>query len=151
MQEIVSLQPEKLANRLSLAAFYIQQKQDDKAEKTLRDAVQANPDDADRYLILADFLIKHAKVDKAEEELRAAIKAQPKNYKIRLGLARLYETVGDADKAILAASWYFSNSCGFFTFIFGMSSFCISSSIAKDSFNLLSFLSKEYLKGTIAC
>ena len=66
----------------------------DKAEKALRDAVQADPDDRQRYLLLVEFLASARGPEQAEKELLSAIQAQPKVYPLRFSLARLYEATG---------------------------------------------------------
>lgn len=98
MQEIISLEPQNMLHRVTLASFYARINQLDKAEKTLRDAIQEDPEDADRYLLLVEFLSSRKSVSSAEAELQAAIKAMPRAYKLRFSLAKLYEGKGETDK-----------------------------------------------------
>lgn len=98
MQEIAALEPKNMLHRASLASFYARINQLDKAEKTLRDAIQESPDDEERYLLLADFMAARKGVGSAEAELLGSIKSNPKAYKLRFGLAKLYEQTGAIDK-----------------------------------------------------
>lgn len=98
IQKIISLDPENLSYRRSLATFHAQTEQLDKAEKVLREAIQLEPDDADRYLLLSEFLATRKSVAAAETELRAAIKEYPESYQLYFGLARIYETIEVYDK-----------------------------------------------------
>lgn len=99
MQDIIRLEPKVLQHRVALAAFYARLNQVDKAEKTLRDAILEDPKDGDRYLLLADLLASRKGRSEAESELLTAIKNNPKIYKIRFGLAKLYEQAGELEKA----------------------------------------------------
>jgi tetratricopeptide (TPR) repeat protein len=70
----------------------------DKAETTLRDAINAKPDDIDRHLLLVEFLATRKSVGAAETELLAAIKSYPEAHKLQFSLARLYGQIGAHDK-----------------------------------------------------
>ena len=96
--EVVALDPKKLEYRTSLATFYARTNQADKAEKALRDAIQVDPKNEQSYLLLAEFLVSRKSVDQAEKELLAAIQAMPKAYKLRFGLASLYQAINKQDK-----------------------------------------------------
>jgi tetratricopeptide (TPR) repeat protein len=99
LQEIITIDPKKMEYRVQVARFYTQTKQLDKAEKVLRDAIQVDPDDEQRYLLLADFLASNRSGEAAEKELVAWTQAKPKAYKLRYGLAKLYEAMGKPDDA----------------------------------------------------
>lgn len=98
-REIVALEPKRLQHRLVLASFYARTNQLDKGEQVLREAIQADPDDQQRYLLLADFLASRRSGDAAEKELLSMIQANPKLYKLRFGLAKLYEAMNQPSKA----------------------------------------------------
>ena len=100
MLAIIGIEPDKLPHRMILASFYSQTNQLDKSEQTLRDAIQADTRDMDRYLLLADFLAEHRGPSQAEMELQNAIKAYPKSYRLRFGLASLYEKAETNGKAM---------------------------------------------------
>jgi len=99
LQEAIAVEPRKVQHRIMLASFYMQIDQLDKAEKTLRESIQADPEDMDRYMVLSEFLASRRTAAQAETELLAAIKANPKAHKLRFGLAKLYEQGGAGDKA----------------------------------------------------
>src|ERR1700728_1686436 len=56
LRAIVALEPKVLLHRYQLAHFYLQQKDIDSAEKTMREAVSSVPDSIDAKLQLAEFL-----------------------------------------------------------------------------------------------
>ena len=91
VEEVIRIEPEKFQPRATLASLYAQMDQPDKAEKILREAIQADPEDIDRRLLLAEFLLKRKGPAETETELQAAIKEKPKAYRLRFGLANLYE------------------------------------------------------------
>ena len=96
--EMIVIDPKKLEYRTSLATFYARTNQLDKAEKALRDEIQVDPKNEQSYLLLVDFLATRKSVDQAEKELLAAIQAMPKAYKLRFGLASLYQAMNKQDK-----------------------------------------------------
>jgi tetratricopeptide (TPR) repeat protein len=101
---MVELAPKRFETRAALAAFYRQNKQPDKAEKTLREAIEANKEDDQRYLALADLIVANQGVDAAVKEIQAFISARPKAYPIQFKLGQLYNATGrleEANKAYL--------------------------------------------------
>ena len=98
MVEIITLDPKKLEYRINLATFYARSNQLDKAEKTLRELIQVDPKNEEGYLLLTEFLATKKSAEQAEKELLANIQAMPKAYKLRFGLAKLYQATNNPDK-----------------------------------------------------
>lgn len=102
-KDVVAVEPNKLEHRIALATFYSRTNQLDKAEKTLREAILEDPDDERRYLLLTEFLVERkGAAEQAEKELLSAIQAKPKAYKLRFGLAKLYQAMNRPEKALHA-------------------------------------------------
>ena len=96
--EIVAADPKRLEYRTNLAVFYTRTNQADKAEKALRDAIQIDPEDETRYLLLTEFLATRKGPEVAEKELLSVAQSRPKAYKLRFGLAKLYQAMNSPEK-----------------------------------------------------
>ena len=96
--EVTEIDPKKLEYRVGLAGFYDRTKQSEKAEKSLRDAITVDPEDETRYLLLAEYLVARKGPDVAEKELLSVIQSKPKAYKVRFGLAKIYQATNKPEK-----------------------------------------------------
>ncbi|HKE43991.1 MAG TPA: tetratricopeptide repeat protein [Steroidobacteraceae bacterium] len=99
LQELVKLDPQQLSYRYRLAAFYASIKEPAKAEATLREAVKAAPAASEPKIALAEFLVSRGDRKAAEEQLQKFIAADPDNADLSFGLARLYESGNQLDRA----------------------------------------------------
>ncbi|HZF25781.1 MAG TPA: tetratricopeptide repeat protein, partial [Steroidobacteraceae bacterium] len=99
LQEVVKLNPQQLTHRYRLAAFYASIKEPAKAEATLREAVKSAPVAAEPKIALAEFLVSRGDRKGAEEELGRFIAADPENADLSFGLARLYESGNQLERA----------------------------------------------------
>jgi tetratricopeptide (TPR) repeat protein len=91
---------DRVAVRLFLTNFYMNQGQNDKAEQTLLQARDDAPTDSNVLLTLARFYYATGKADKAEQMLEEGVKAKPDSVDPLLVLADYHRRTGAMDKAI---------------------------------------------------
>lgn len=98
-KKIVTLDPSNLGHRARLAALMIKLGRMGDAETVLRQGVNDNPENVQAKLVLVDFLAKQMGKDKAEKQLQEYIQSESENDSLRNGLASLYLSTGEVDKA----------------------------------------------------
>jgi len=99
IQDVVALKPDEFKYRVALATFYATSGQKDKAEATLRKAIQENDEEPVRYLVLTEYFAKTKGAAAAEQELIKAIKQKPDMFELRFALVELYKKLNLHDKA----------------------------------------------------
>ena len=99
LKEIIRIDPKGLSHRLRLADYYIRLKKPDEAGKVMQQAVADLPDDSTAKLAMTKFIAKQKGKDEAEKALLGYINQSPDDYALRFGLASLYESYGELDKA----------------------------------------------------
>lgn len=98
-EHIAKLEPTIFNHRLRQVALYDQQRQYDKAESILKEAIRSNPDDEQRRVALVDYIAKRRGVETAEATLQEARKDLPRAGKLWFALGRLYESTQRSEKA----------------------------------------------------
>ncbi len=99
LRSVVRENPDELSHRLTLASFLSQTDQLDKAEQVAREAIAGDPDDAQRYLLLVNFLATRRDNETAIHELEGFVMEKPELTDLKFGLAGLYVSNGQVDKA----------------------------------------------------
>ena len=95
----LELEGKKVLNYSTLAAFYVERKELDKARSTLDKMAAALPDSPQPYLQMASIDLMEKNVDKAEQHLLQALKIDPKNSKLKISVAEFYVKRGSLDQA----------------------------------------------------
>jgi tetratricopeptide (TPR) repeat protein len=91
---------ERTQARLFLTNFYMNQKQNDKAEEVLLAARQDSPTDANVLLTLARFYYATGKSEQAEKMLEESVAAQPGQAEPLLVLSDYHRRTGQIEKAL---------------------------------------------------
>lgn len=91
---------ERTQARLFLTNFYMNQRQNDKAEEVLLEARKDTPNDANVLLTLARFYYATGKSDQAEKMLEESVAAQPGVADPLLVLSDYHRRTGQVDKAL---------------------------------------------------
>ncbi|VAW56587.1 hypothetical protein MNBD_GAMMA07-2713 [hydrothermal vent metagenome] len=98
--EKVVLKDNKLVEGISLlAAFYVAQGDEGKAEKLLIEGAKNNPKSVLLRVTLAKILAKNNKLVEAENYLKQAKEIEPDKYSLQVALASFYATSNQIDKA----------------------------------------------------
>ncbi|MCL2459039.1 MAG: tetratricopeptide repeat protein [Desulfobulbus sp.] len=95
----LELDGKKTINFATLAAFYVERKELDKARATLDKMAAALPDSPQPYLQMASIDLRENDVDKAEQHFQQALKLDPKNSKLKAAVANFYLMKGSLDQA----------------------------------------------------
>ena len=96
---IIKLQPEEVQHYKNLALFQVGINQLDKAEATLREAIQKLPDNEAATSNLIDFLVEKRSLEAAIAELQSVVQQKPDAYALKFKLASLQMANKQADKA----------------------------------------------------
>jgi tetratricopeptide (TPR) repeat protein len=99
LEKAVNLAPEYQEAHLLLGAAYMDNKQDDKAEREMRRALEINPKSAAAYFGLGDVLRRQEKYAEAEKVLQDGLKLEPKSHRGHFTLGQVYFAKGDVAKA----------------------------------------------------
>jgi len=91
---------ERIQARLFLTNFYINQRQNDKAEEVLLQARADAPGDSNVLITLARFYYSTGKSEQAEQMLEESVKAQPGAAEPLLVLADYHRRAGNVDMAL---------------------------------------------------
>jgi len=98
--EKVVLKDNKLVEGISLlAAFYVAEGDEGKAEKLLIEGAKNNPKSVLLRVTLAKILAKNSKLVEAENYLKQAKDIEPDKYSLQVALASFYATSNQIDKA----------------------------------------------------
>lgn len=106
-QATISLDPQDAEHRINLALTYTDYPPRDNPMKgilLLRELEQKYPDNPRVYTTLAQLAIKTNQVERAAERLEKAVELSPDNPDAVCPLARVYESLGQADKAAVMAA-----------------------------------------------
>jgi len=95
----LELDDKKIINYTTLASFYIERKELDKARALLDKMAAAMPDSSQPYLQMASIDLVENDMDKAEQHLLQALKVDPKNSKLKGAIADFYVKKGSLDQA----------------------------------------------------
>ncbi len=90
MNKIVSLDPNNLDNRFSLASFLIQSGKSKEAIPELQKILEVNPTNLYAHQFLAIAYMNENAYDKAEEEFNYMLKQQPDDVRIHSALGEIY-------------------------------------------------------------
>jgi len=97
---LITMRPSELAYRTDLAQIEVHEKQLDRAEATLRGAVQAAPRSDEAKLVLVSFLTEHRSAAQGDAALRSFIAAHPDDSRLRLALAAALEASNQPEQAL---------------------------------------------------
>lgn len=105
-EKAVNIYPAFLEARLRLGTAYMDLKQLDKAEATLRRAIQIDPKTANAWFALGELYLQLKRIDEAERALREGLAVENRSWQGHFALGRLYlgrrETVKAARQIALA-------------------------------------------------
>ncbi len=106
-QATISLDPQDADHRINLAVSYTDYPPRDNPMKgilLLRELEQKYPDNPRVYTTLAQLALKTNQVERAAERLEKAVALDPENPEAVCPLARVYESLGQAEKAAAMAA-----------------------------------------------
>jgi Tfp pilus assembly protein PilF len=112
-QRAVALAPDDPRAVATLAAFYAQAGESQRAIELVRTAIDRTPDSSDLRQTLAQLYIADGEEKLAEEQLAQIVRLRPKELQARLRLAAFYIRAGrpdDAERALAAAAAALSES-----------------------------------------
>jgi len=92
LKALISDFPDEESYAVTLAQLYISQDNIDEAEEILRGLVAASPANVDRRIDFVRFLAAQRGSEAAEEALKEFVTELPEENKLKLALARLYES-----------------------------------------------------------
>lgn len=101
IKKVIEIKPEVYSYKVSLVALYVGNKNIDKAEKILRDAVFEKPEDVQRITTLVRFLAQFRTMQAAISELEKTTKVQTENMDLKYVLSNYYFSVGMYEQALL--------------------------------------------------
>jgi Tfp pilus assembly protein PilF len=99
LEKAVAIYPKYSAALLLLGTAYMDQRQWDKAETTLRHVLVIEPKATAAHLALGELYLNQRKYPDSQTELLSAITLDPKSARGHLTLGRLYYELGDIVKA----------------------------------------------------
>jgi tetratricopeptide (TPR) repeat protein len=99
LEKAVTLYPDYLEAHLALGTAYMNTKQWDKADASLRRALKLNPKSAEIYYALAELYRQQKKYPEAIKEAQEGLKLDDKSWQGHLALGRIYADQNDLVKA----------------------------------------------------
>ena len=99
LESAVKIHPKYLAALLLLGAAYMDRREWDKAETTLRQVLSLEPKTTAAHLALGELYLQQKKYSESENELVAGIKLDADSVRGHLMLGRLYYQIGAITKA----------------------------------------------------
>lgn len=90
----------RLKHKTTLANFYWNTDQQDKARQLLKEIVEDDPLNETRWLTIIKFYIGNRMFDDAEQQYKAGIEQINDSFTLRIGLAELYSNTKRLDEAI---------------------------------------------------
>src|SRR5712692_1342044 len=99
LEKAVGIYPAFLEARLRLGTAYMDLKQWDKAEATLRRAIEIDPKTANAWFALGELYIQQKRIDDAEKALREGLAVENRSWQGHFALGRLYLGKGETVKA----------------------------------------------------
>ena len=99
LKRAIELEPARVESILSLARYYVNVKDQSKAEETFHQAISINGNSAIAHSEYAKFLVQVGRGDQAEAEFRRAVEVEPTSHDARFVLASYYLVNKQLDKA----------------------------------------------------
>lgn len=104
LQRVLARRPHSAKAHNLLGIVYFRQQRYEEAERSLRTAIQDDPKWVDAFRNLAEVYIAEGKADAAEKAYGDAIKLVPGDAKSNFALAMLYQSAGEYQRSLEAAS-----------------------------------------------
>ena len=98
-EKAVSIYPAFMEAHLRLGTAYMDLKQWDKAEATLRRVIQIDPKTANAWFALGELYMQQKRIDDAEKALREGLAVENRSWQGHFALGRLYLGKGETVKA----------------------------------------------------
>jgi len=104
LQRVLARQPRSAKAHNLLGIVYLRQQRYDEAEQSLRIAIKNDPKLVDAFRNLGEVCIAEGKADAAVKAYGDGVKLVPSDAKSNFALARLYESAGEYQRSLDAAS-----------------------------------------------